>query len=1059
MCILETCLSWDMDNMNDFVDNANLGPNNSLTHLLDIEHNEQLNVITHSPYHSTDELIQSITLPQTQFSYLSLNCYSLSARIDDVKLLIEKFTSNSCPLEAIALQETWLTDETVLSHYNIPGYNLISVGHHASARGGLAIYIRDHWNYTIKCSNRDSVLWEYVFVEIYDPNTKNNNSIILGDVYRPPRTNSADLDTFMEEFNVILRETHFNNKNTYIAGDFNLNLLTINEVPFNSEYFDNILAGGFIPMITLPTRLSTNSTLIDNIFTNNMNDIKSYILSDYFSDHQAIIVLASEKCPRISARYVTIRKTDEQSKLRFKQNLNSKDILTLLDKQLNSDPNHNYEILEQTIRKTMNESLPTKVVKFNKKKHKITPWITYGIIRSINQRNKLYKKMKKTNVTHVNYTTRRNTFNDYRNTLRKTIANAKKLYYSNLFNQYKNNLRKIWSIISDTLNKKKHQLIPEYMIINGIQCFDQQQIVDQFNNYFVSIVKLNEQDMNIQGGTSYMDYLLNNVQTNFIFHTINEEVTKCMIQDMKSSHSSGHDGITTELLKLINDDICKSITLIINQSLTTGIFPDKMKIAKVTPIYKKGNKHDISNYRPISVLPIISKLFETTIFVQLTAYFTHNGLLSPQQYGYKKNSSTELAALELIDRVIEQLNKHETPINLYLDLSKAFDSIDHAILLSKLRRYGVNNLSLRLIDSYLKNRYQYVQINENCSDMLPIVSGVPQGSILGPLLFNIFIIDITHTTDRFNFIMYADDTTLNATLESFDSDLNVVNLHQKITIEINKIVKWLDINKLCLNVSKSKFMLFHMPPKVIPQLNFTIKQCNIEYVDTFNFLGITFDCHLTWKQHINLLSIKISRVIGILHKLKYIFPRTILQNLYSSLIIPHLNYGLLAWGTKCEKVSLLQKRAIRTIYCTSRTGHTEPLLKKMNQIKLADIYTTKLLKLYYKLYRNQLPIYFEHFLPQYGNSRYPIRYTGLHLPSATRYFCELNSKYQLHILLREISHPHNIVRPYPYNNDDLQLETLILTLSPQAYSRKIKTTFLESYKERCTIINCINNCN
>ena len=269
------------------------------------------------------------------------------------------------------------------------------------------------------------------------------------------------------------------------------------------------------------------------------------------------------------------------------------------------------------------------------------------------------------------------------------------------------------------------------------------------------------------------------------------------------SHSKDYDGLSTEHLKLINKDISKCLTLIINQSLNSGIFPDKLKIAKVTPIFKKGDKQIITNYRPISVLPVISKIFETVIHEQLSEYFVTNNLFSPQQYGFRKNSSTELAALELLDKLLIQLDSRKIPTNFYIDLSKAFDSLRHDILLQKLSYYGLTNKAKLLLESYLKNRKQFVQIGDVRSTMKQVLTGVPQGSIIGPLLFNIF---------KFAFVLYADDTTLNSTLDCFGK--NTDKIENSITYELQKVFKWFDVNKLCLNVSKSKFMLFHMPQKI-----------------------------------------------------------------------------------------------------------------------------------------------------------------------------------------------------------------------------------------------------
>ena len=203
---------------------------------------------------------------------------------------------------------------------------------------------------------------------------------------------------------------------------------------------------------------------------------------------------------------------------------------------------------------------------------------------------------------------------------------------------------------------------------------------------------------------------------------------------------------------------------------------------------------------------MISKIFETVICDELDRYFVSNNLLCPQQYGFTKNSSTELAALEVIDRLLNQLNKQKIPINFYLDLSQAFDSLCHYIILEKLAYYGVQNKAKDLLESYLSNRKQFVQIGEIVSHVKPISMGVPQGSVISPLLFNIIINDIIKSSSKCSFILYADDTTLNSTLDNFST--NPDDIKKSIIIELQNILKWLDVNKLCLNVSKSKFMLF-----------------------------------------------------------------------------------------------------------------------------------------------------------------------------------------------------------------------------------------------------------
>ena len=276
------------------------------------------------------------------------------------------------------------------------------------------------------------------------------------------------------------------------------------------------------------------------------------------------------------------------------------------------------------------------------------------------------------------------------------------------------------------------------------------------------------------------------------------------------------------------------------------IFPKKLKIAKVIPIFKKEEKTLIKNYRPISILPVMSKIVEYIMHSQLMRYFTSNKLFSSQQYGFRANRSTELAALELMDRNINNMNKNLTPINIYVDVSKAFDCLNHDILLSKLRFYGLSDDALSLLKNYLASRDQYVQLGSIKSECHAISCGIPQGSVMGSLLFNIVISDLKSATSKFDLVMYADDTTLVSTLENFGDRNNAKEIEQNIYKEIYKITTWLHSSKLRLNVSKSKFMIFFNHPKTIPKLNIiSVNNNQIDQVDEFNFLGITIDQSVT----------------------------------------------------------------------------------------------------------------------------------------------------------------------------------------------------------------------
>ena len=371
----------------------------------------------------------------------------------------------------------------------------------------------------------------------------------------------------------------------------------------------------------------------------------------------------------------------------------------------------------------------------------------------------------------------------------------------------------------------------------------------------------------------------------------NDGDTRLAIDNLENKSSSGHDRISSKLLKLLKFELSKSLTLIINQMITTGVFPDSLKVSKIIPLFKKGDSSLLSNYRPISLLPTISKILERILYNQLYEYFDNNHLLAEQQYGFPSNHSTEYAAVKLVDHISKEMEKlvdhiskemesGNTPAALYIDLSKAFDTLSFDILLYKLNHYGIKDNAFKLLKSYLTDRQQFVVFNNHNSETSIIKTGVPQGSILGPLFFSICINDLINVSDKLNFIMYADDTTIYFNLEDFDR----YNLEQDITNELENITLWLKRNKLSLNVQKTKLMIFHKKQKQINELNILIDGIAIERVESFNFLGLIIDEGLSWKKHTDVVKNKISKAVGLLYRLNNIFPKNILQTLYNSLI-------------------------------------------------------------------------------------------------------------------------------------------------------------------------------
>ena len=663
------------------------------------------------------------------------------------------------------------------------------------------------------------------------------------------------------------------------------------------------------------------------------------------SDHYPVFYINLVKIETHMDKYIVKRKYTVKNKESFMNSLREVDWRNIHNQ---SETNSSFNCFYDTIKELHNKHFPKVKMKIRHNNNK--PWLSDDIKDEIKQKNKLYKISKKIPClrNELNYKT-------HKNHLQHKMRIEEKHHYCELFDRCKGNMKRSWNIIKSILYRgAKSRTQNKFVLKNGDIVTDKKTICEKFNQFFTGIGPSLANAIPDQQKTP--DNFLKNRLTNSIFlYAVTEKEIEKLITELNNG-APGYDDLPASLLKLALPHIKQPLMYICNLSLLEGVFPELLKIANVVPLFKSGDSMLFNNYRPVSLLSVLSKVFEKVMYSRLSEFLKSHELLYKHQFGFQKDHSAYMALMVLVDKLTKSLENGDHVVGVYLDFSKAFDTVNHRILLKKLEHYGIRGPALLWFESYLSGRKQFVTYDNVSSSHSYITCGVPQGSILGPLLFLIYINDLNYVCKDAMSIFFADDSNLfinGKDATKIESDLNEI---------LNNISEWLKINKLSLNVKKTHFMIFSKA-RVKPSVNLKIDNENLSEVEKTKFLGVMIDNKLTWKYHVNYIAGKIARGIGILIKARAYLKKETMITLYYSFIYPYYIYCNHIWGTSCSKnikrLFVLQKKAIRIICHANPRSQSEPLFKELKLLNVWQINEFLNGQFMYKCYHNLLPSVFD----------------------------------------------------------------------------------------------------